>query len=81
MKSKFKKIFEDKEMTHKYFTSRPLDKEYVEYSASDVRDLNQLAEILEQKMENEFGANKDKIIRDVSESYRVKGCQKFIRNS
>lgn len=51
LKDKFKKIFSDYALNKKLFGTRPLDPEFISYSAQDVEDLVELSYLLEAKLE------------------------------
>ena len=51
LKTKFKQIFDDWSLCKKYFTTRPIDPDFVSYSAQDVLDLSELADLIEAKID------------------------------
>ena len=50
LKTKFKAIFDNWQLCKKYFTQRPIDPDFVSYSAQDVLDLSELVDLIEAKI-------------------------------
>ena len=51
LKSKFKHIFDDWNLCKHYFHTRPIHKDFVMYSAMDVLDLSELADLIDAKID------------------------------
>ena len=51
LKDKFKHVFDDWNLCKHYFTTRPIDKDFVMYSAMDVLDLSELADLINAKID------------------------------
>ncbi len=81
LKTKFKAIFDDYKECQKYFKTRPIDPDFVSYSAQDVLDLSELALLLEAKIEAilDKGVShkyRETLVRHLSDTYAQKSCQK-----
>ena len=86
LKSKFKAIFDDWSLCKKLFNTRPIDPDFVSYSAMDVLDLSELAELLEAKMDTVLDKNMDPsyrrlLVEHLSDTYAFRSCSKEMETS
>eukprot|EP00347_Sterkiella_histriomuscorum_P014499 403360645 len=84
LKNKFKAIFDDYQQCKVYFTTRPIDPDFVSYSAQDVQDLSELADLINAKIDSclEKGLNPEYrsiLVDHLSDTYCNKSCQKKIQ--
>lgn len=81
LKDKFKKIFNDYKQCQHYFTTRPLDEEFASYSAQDVEDLSELADLMMAKLDSNLEMDVSPeyssiLIQQLSDTYANRSCQK-----
>jgi hypothetical protein len=83
LKNKFKAIFDDWQLCKKYFTQRPIDPDFVSYSAQDVLDLSELADLLDAKIDacldpkTTSAEYRAALVQHLSETYSGKSCSKY----
>jgi hypothetical protein len=76
-------VFDNWELCKKYFTTRPIDPDFVSYSAQDVLDLSELADLLDSKIDAVLDPKttqegyREALVRDLSESYVYTCCRKY----
>ncbi|CDW90021.1 3-5 exonuclease family protein [Stylonychia lemnae] len=81
LKDKFKKVFDNYTECKKYFVTRPIDPDFVSYSAQDVEDLSELADIIDAKIDAVLGKNvhpnyRKNLVIHLSNTYTSKSCGK-----
>ena len=83
LKTKFKAIFDSWERCKHYFKTRPIDPEFVSYSAQDVLDLSELVDLIEAKIDTVLDpktthpAYRSTLVRHLSDAYQQKCCSKY----
>ena len=83
LKNKFKHIFDDWNLCKHYFTTRPIDKDFVMYSAMDVLDLSELADLINAKIDTVLDHKltsqgyREAFVRDLSDAYASRACAKY----
>lgn len=81
LKTKFKHIFDDWQLCKHYFTTRPLDKDFVMYSAMDVLDLSELADLIDAKIDTVLQSStqeyRERLVQNLSQTYQSKACIKY----
>ena len=75
LKDKFKAVFDDWKLCKHYFRTRPIDPDFVSYSAQDVLDLSELVELIEAKLDTVLDSKtadptyRSRLARHLSEAY------------
>lgn len=74
-------IFDDWRQCKVYFTTRPIDPDFVSYSAQDVIDLSELADLLNAKIDTVLDKHispnyRDFLVKHLSLAYSNKACLK-----
>ncbi|CDW72630.1 UNKNOWN [Stylonychia lemnae] len=79
LKEQFKKLFDNRIDSKKYLYARPIDPDFASYSAQDVENLSELADIIDVKLGEVLDKNVDpnfrkKLVTQLSNTYTSQSC-------